>query len=337
MAMAKIDPYKIESIPRKIKDIMLVQPNNVTFGQYELNAIQEDVLTLVIDAIQHQITHTKELPKDLFNQPYVEIVCDEAGGKNNKAKIKKAVKAMFYKTFTFNWVHPEIHKTIESTGSIITTLHDIKGTNKLIVNFNPWAIPFLVYYGIGVGGTRFNKSIALSLKGNYNKRIYKIISRWKDKANFEYKIAKFRKELKIPDTYTNKDIRVRILESSKTKIKAANADVWFDYKMICKYPKSGVKPKADTIIFYIKTLNPEKAGGEQLQIYQYVYYWLKKCFGETSEKAINYTDKLKELGELKKVFNRAAYYNEQIQKGEKTEKHAINSLKKMLRDQYKLE
>lgn len=32
------------------------------------------------------MTREEELPRDLFNQPYVVIMCDEAGGKNNKIK-----------------------------------------------------------------------------------------------------------------------------------------------------------------------------------------------------------------------------------------------------------
>ena len=76
---------------------MLIQPNNVTFGQYSVTEWQENLLTLISDQIQQHMTREKQLPKDLFNQPVVEIKCDEAGGKNNKSKVLKEAIAMMRK------------------------------------------------------------------------------------------------------------------------------------------------------------------------------------------------------------------------------------------------
>ena len=143
---------------------MLIQPNNVTFGQYSVTEWQENLLTLISDQIQQHMTREKQLPKDLFNQPVVEIKCDEAGGKNNKSKVLKEAIAMMRKNFSFRWVHPNIHQTVETFGVVITTVHNIKGTNRVALTLNPWAIPFLLYYGTGVGGTRYGKNIALTLR-----------------------------------------------------------------------------------------------------------------------------------------------------------------------------
>ena len=65
--------------PPTEEEIMLIQPNNVTFGQYNVSEWQENLLTLIGDKIQKHMTREKELPRDLFNQPYVVIMCDEAG------------------------------------------------------------------------------------------------------------------------------------------------------------------------------------------------------------------------------------------------------------------
>ena len=140
--------------PPTEEEIMLIQPNNVTFGQYNVSEWQENLLTLIGDKIQKHMTREEELPRDLFNQPYVVIMCDEAGGKNNKNKVLKEAIDMLNKRFSFRWLHPKMKKEIETTGgSVITNIHNIKGTNQIMVNLNPWAIPFLIYYGVGVGGT----------------------------------------------------------------------------------------------------------------------------------------------------------------------------------------
>ena len=168
-------------IPPTEEEVMLIQPNNVTFGQYSVTEWQENLLTLISDQIQQHMTREKQLPKDLFNQPVVEIKCDEAGGKNNKSKVLKEAIAMMRKNFSFRWVHPNIHQTVETFGVVITTVHNIKGTNRVALTLNPWAIPFLLYYGTGVGGTRYGKNIALTLRGNYTKRLYKIICSQRDR------------------------------------------------------------------------------------------------------------------------------------------------------------
>ncbi len=325
-------------IPQTIAEIMLIQPNNVTFGQYSLSPVQENVLTLIIDALQNHMTKHNELPKDLFNQPYVEILCDEARGSNNKSNVKKAIRDMYKKEFRFKWVHPNIHKTVESEGCIITSMHDIKETNKVIVNFNVWAIPFLVYYGIGVGGTRFNKAIALNIRGEYPKRIYKLICRWKDKPSFKYAIEQLRKDLDLPDTYDNNLLKKRVLNPAVEKIKESGSDTWFEYEMLCEQPVKGRKPKADTVLFKIKARNPKETSGVQYDVYRYVYGWLASIWGNTkSSKAQDITDKICELGVLDDVYKRICYYDDQVINGEKTKAHAANSLKKMLKDEYKLQ
>ncbi|WP_350011497.1 replication initiation protein, partial [Phocaeicola dorei] len=198
-------------IPPTEEEIMLIQPNNVTFGQYNISEWQENLLTLISDKLQKHMSREEELPRDLFNQPYVTIKCDEAGGKNHKTMVLKEALDLTKKIFSFRWVHPKIHKTIETTGAIITTIHNIKGTNQVMLNINPWAIPFLIYYGVGVGGTRYSKGLALGLRGNYTKRLYKIICSQRDRKQYYYPILQLRKDLEIPEVYSNAQIDQKIL------------------------------------------------------------------------------------------------------------------------------
>jgi len=324
-------------LPQTVEELLLIQPNNVTFGQYSLTPVQENVLTLVIDAIQKHMTKHQELPRDLFNQPYVEIICDEARGENNKANVKKAVRDMYKKEFKFKWTHPKVHKAVETEGLLITTMHDLKETNKIIINFNPWAIPFLIYYGVGVGGTQFKKSIALSLRGEYPKRLYKMICRWKDKPTFEYPIQQLQIDLGLPE-YSNAQLERAVLTPAVEKIKESGSEVWFEYELVCKNPIKGRKPKADTIIFKIKHRDPVKTGGVQYKNYSYVYTWMSFIWDNSkSSKAIDLTQRLAELGAIDDVYRRICYYDDQVTNGAKTKAHATNSIKKMLREEYNLE
>lgn len=322
-----------------IDQIMLIQPNNVTFGRYSFNPIQENILTLAIDALQKHATKQAVIQTDLWGQPKITVICDEAAGMNNKSAVKIALRDMLKKPFEFKWTHPNMGKPIETGGIIFSTWHDILGTNRIELTLNVWAIPFLVYYGVGVGGTHFNKAIALNLDGEYPKRIYKMICRWKDKSSFKYSITQLRLDLDLPTSYDNTKIEERVLKPSRDKIKESSSDVWFEYEMLCEQPKKGRKPKADTILFKIKNNKPQETTGENFDRYNFVYRWLCDCFNPMkSDKARTFADKLNEMGELEKVYNRCIYWDDLITTGKNqmTSIKAQNSLKKLLREDYKL-
>lgn len=328
----------------KIDQIILMQPNNVTFGEYSYSEIQENLLTLTIDALQQHKQKTKLIQTDLWGQPTITVICDEAAGENNKKLVIKAVKDMVRKPFQFKWTHPNMGKTIETGGVVFTAWHDIKNTNKIELTLNIWAIPFLVYYGVGVGGTQFDKHLALSLGGEYTKRIYKMLCRWKDKPQWEYSIDELRKSLDIPISYDNNQIDRVVLNPAQVKIKECGSDVWFDYELSCKRPVKGRKPRADTVIFKTRTKKPLEIGGENYDRYTYVYRWLSDCWNPMqSSKAREIADKLNDLGELENVYNRCIYYDDLITSGKRDKKgepmtsaKAINSIKKKLKEDYKL-
>lgn len=79
-----MDKLFIPITPPTEEEIMLIQPNNVTFGQYNISEWQENLLTLISDKLQKHMTREEELPRDLFNMPYVTIRCDEAGGQKQQ-------------------------------------------------------------------------------------------------------------------------------------------------------------------------------------------------------------------------------------------------------------
>ena len=121
-----------------INDLLLLQPKSVTFGQYEISEWQENILTLITESLQKHMTREKPLNTDLFGEPYVIIKCDEAGGTNNKTKVIASAKDLISKVFSFQWKSKN-GKTVKSTGTIITTIHDVEGSNNLTINFNKWA------------------------------------------------------------------------------------------------------------------------------------------------------------------------------------------------------
>ena len=319
-----------------INDLILLQPKSVTFGQYDISEWQENILTLITESLQKHLTKEKPLNTDLFGEPYVVVKCDEAGGTNNKAKVIASAKDLISKVFSFQWKSKN-GKNVKSTGTIITTIHDVEGSNNLTINFNKWAIPFLLYYGEGSGGGLFSKNIALTLRGNMTKRIYKMISAYKDKTRYEYRIETFRKDFNVSKSYSNYLIGKKILEPAMKRIKESNSDVWFDYELKTKYKQNnGRKPKADTIVFHIKTTAATQ-GTDQFRRNETIRRWVDIAFDHpTDNKTITTTDKIISSDKCEMFFNKCIYYDDQITAGNMTTQHVKNTLRKILRDEFNI-
>ena len=319
-----------------INDLILLQPKSVTFGQYDISERQENILTLITESLQKHLTKEKPLNTDLFGEPYVVVKCDEAGGTNNKAKVIASAKDLISKVFSFQWKSKN-GKNVKSTGTIITTIHDVEGSNNLTINFNKWAIPFLLYYGEGSGGGLFSKNIALTLRGNMTKRIYKMISAYKDKTYYEYPIETFRKDFNVSKSYSNYLIGKKILEPAMKRIKESNSDVWFDYELKTKYKQNnGRKPKADTIVFHIKTTAAIQ-GSDQFRRNETIRRWVDIAFDyPTDNKTITTTDKIISSDKCDMFFNKCNYYDDQITAGKMTTQHVKNTLLKILRDEFNI-
>lgn len=347
---------------KNIKDIMLLQTNNMTFGQFEVTPIQDNILTIINEHLQGYMENKKPLNLDLFGYPYFTINCDDIGGPRHKMLVIKNVVALFPKVFSYRWFPKEIipllpkefidkwfpnvkGHSVKTTGTIISTFHDIEGTNLIEIVLNPWAIPFLTYYGKGVGGTWYKKQIALSLRGDKPKRIYKILcSQCNNERGgvFDYPIKQLIEDFQLPPSYTNTIIKNRILEPAKNEINGIFADVWFEYELKILHPlKNKRKPKADTVRFYIHTTRKEKET-HHLSTKTYkglddvLYRWLIATFGcvELTDKVFN---TIMESDRRDEIINRVVYWQEEQRKGEKTSQHIKNCIKKLVREDFNLD
>ncbi len=331
---------RYEAAKKSIKKLMLIQPDNVTFGQFSVTAVQENILTLITDQLQRFMTKGDEIPIDLFGEPYVVIKCDEAGGRNSKNAVVKEAMNLSKKIFSFRWKPAGSGRGVKTYGTIITTIHDHIGSNYITLNFNKWAIPFLLYFGKGVGGTIFNKSIALSLRGDRTKRIYKFLCGKRDETTFYYPIKQFRKDFELGSDieYSNFQIKSKILEPAKKRIFESESDVWFDFEMITRFPKNdGRKPKADTILFKIKTQTTAAISSPQRIMQELIDYWTKRAMGyPTDSSADDAVKTILKSPRCNDYYNRLCYWREAIKSKEMSPTHVQNSWAKVLREDFNI-
>lgn len=260
--------------PKTVKESMsILQSKTMTYAAYDLTAVQEDMLTFIVEQLQDFASSKSSLIRpDLFGQLSVELDTNNFPTLDrNKKKMLAQIDDLRRKDFEFSWnchfantpearamfaeqgINPDIIE-VETKGTIVTTRHDIKNTSKVILNINPWSIPYLLYYGPKVGGTKFYKEIALGLPSKYSKRIYKMIMDWHTMGDYhEEPISDFRYCLQIPESYDNNKIKREVLDKAKKEILDSGSHITFDYELITRnFSTSKTKRAADTIAFSIK-------------------------------------------------------------------------------------
>ena len=66
---------KMRALQRKaqeeITELMLLQTNDMTFGQFTVSEWQDNILTLMTEQLQKHMTTEQQLQTDLFGEPYV--------------------------------------------------------------------------------------------------------------------------------------------------------------------------------------------------------------------------------------------------------------------------
>lgn len=332
---------KQEVIP--IPDYQL-ESKNLTLGMYDYSEVQQNVITLIQQQLEKYMTKdAKEavVRLDSMGEPYIVIDTDEASSKKNKAYVIEEVRKMFDKTITFRWRHPTWGEDIKTTCPIVTAIHDIVGQHKVKVNYNRWAIPFLIWYGKGVGGTVYDKTISLTLQGKYTKRIYKLICSYRDKEYYDYDIKQFCKDYNLSKTYSDNItfLKKRVLDTAVRDIEATNSEVTFTYQILTtKQPKR--KAKAVGIRFFpIWKKTRDNLSKEDLKLYSKCYRIISLCHVPETD-IVTICDLLLNNGMMKIVCERWDYYEDKICAGDRmasgqpyTTAIAINAMRKMMREE----
>lgn len=318
-----------------------METKNYTLGAYDYSEVQQNVITLIQEQLKAFMTkdaHEAELRVDSMGEPYVVIDCNRAVGGRNKQKVMDELDKMFAKPISFRWRHPTWNKNIKTTCVIVTGYHDIEGTSTIKVNYNRWAIPFLIWYGRGVGGTIYDKTIALTLAGKYTKRIFKLVCSYRDKTSYSYDIETFRKDFALPASYKTAQIK-KILNTAKADIDATNSDVTFDWEFE-KIKEGKKKPKAKAIKLYPHWKKTrENMTDEDQKLYYTVYSYVGRI-GVESSNIVQVCDLLLENQLLTLVVDKYNYYDDKITKGERMQNGQpynmtilANSMKKLIREE----
>lgn len=294
-----------------------METKNLTLSKYDYSEVQQNVITLIQEQLKEYMTKdAKEAAVriDSMGEPYITIDCNEASKKNRKDYVMAEIEKMFLKPISFRWKHPTWGKEIKTICPIVTAIHDVKNSSLVKVNYNRWAIPFLIWYGKDIGGTVYDKTVALTLVGKYTKRIYKLICSYRDKNKYEYDLDKFREDFAVPKSYKNDKIRTNILDKAKEDIDNSSSDVKFDYEF--KMVKEGKKKAAaKAIIFKIHWKKTRENLNEQENKTYYDAYTKVSRLGIEPSKVVGICDLLMDKNLLLLVIDKYNFYDDLVSSG----------------------
>jgi len=315
----------------KENQISLVQPNKVTSARYNYSAREENILTLIVAAVQGHMTREQTIQRDLFGLPQITIDIKDVGCKH-KSEYLNALEKLRIKSISFEWKNPVDGKTRETHTSLVSAYHNVKQTSIIEVALSTWSIPYLLYWGNGVGGTIFNKITALTLSSQYTKRIYKNCKRWEDKGGFSLSIKEFREMLCLDNFYSkNANLKARILEPAKKEL-SKNADIYFDYT----FEKIGGSRSYNQLNFSIKSNNKKLDNDNKTELYLLVYNIIGLAYPSIkSSKAKDITDKLADNPYiLEKAYKRLIKIKNELDDGSKSYEDTIKLIKFILNEDY---
>ena len=320
----------MESEKNRLK-VTLVQPNKVTNARQEFDERQENILTLMIDAIQKHMTQEVPIETDLFGAPMVRVDVSDVNSSNKVRYLRSAIE-MTRKSFEFEYTNVGGKKE-DVYGVLVTTVRNVKDSPFIELTINQWAIPYLLYWGKGVGGTVFNKSIALILRGEYTKRLYKLCKRWEDKGGFTMSLDEFRLMMHLESKYESlKDLRRWVLEPSIQRMKE-KADVYFKYS----FEKIGGSRSFNQVNFVVYPNQKNIPTKEvKTEMYSLVYNVLAIAYPrEKSSKAMNICDEISQDPEVfEKLYFRMKRFRELLGSGDKELGDVVRLIKYVMREDY---
>ncbi len=340
---APVDHTKAPSVsPSTIKEANLIlQPKSSILGKYSFGEWQEDIMTLIMEQLQGRMsTSLSALKQDVIGEITLRVDCSVIAG-DDKKKILGEIDKMMKDPFEFWWqsdLAPSGTAKVETKGVLISTYHNYVGTSYVDLVINKWALPFLLYFGRGIGANRFRRDAALVMSGRYTKRLYKLLAGYVDRGSYDYPIAAMRTDYKIPESYTTASIKRSIIEPAVKQINAYAEDFEIEAEFRTMHPELGAKKKQafDTIHFTIRSTAPESVfnGQEQKndsEVLGEVYSYLSSLVDSgIRSKLLKICETWSRHGDLRFVYSKILYYDKMMKKQLMTRDKMKNYLFKAL-------
>jgi len=304
----------------------IIQPNQVTNARYDFTSVQKNILYQIIERLQPLMTKEEiKLEEQQFTFKLKEI-----DPNRNYQRIIQEVKKLYSKPIEYTFTPKNGRKTEVLSTVIGSVIHE-ENSEEVTFIVPSYAMPFFCYYG-AIGFTSLQKTIAISLRSTYSKRIYELCCRWKDKGGFVMPISELRSILMLENKYKLiGHFKSRILNTAQKELKE-KADLWFEYDL------KKVNSRSYNIIsfkIHQNSIEAIKHGnkGQQGEQYSFVWRFLQHAFPmNNSDKANMIADQITSNGQLDIAYNRFVRLDDELTQGKKERVDIIRITKHFLKE-----
>lgn len=223
----------------------LKQHNYITEARYDMSALQKNIFYLLLSEMQEN--DNKENVHPYY--PYYKINFHELerrmGNKIRMPELMEAVNGLVFRVYKIKEANGD-----ELSSSLISSAENLPEENSIELGVSPMIKPYLL--DLKKEYTEFELYTALSLKSKYSKRMYEMLSQYKEQGEFSINVDELKYRLCIIDPETGYDIysgwnmfEIHVLETPQQEL-SKHGDIDFTYDLI----KTGKRYTA--IEFHIK-------------------------------------------------------------------------------------
>jgi len=225
---------------KQIFSLTVKQPNIITEARYEMSALQKNILYLLLAQLKDEFPTQKK---------YVLSIQDINNSRNirvRRAEFRQAARGLMEKVFT---LRDEQDRFI--TIGVLSSADYGKETNKenLIIEFDPKLYPLL--YNIKRKFTAFSLEDALILKSKYSKRIYEMLSQFKDTGIFKVSVQELKERLGLINLETRKEEYLKFGEFARAVLEVAKKEINEQTDISFTYVTKKTGKKITDLEFYI--------------------------------------------------------------------------------------
>jgi plasmid replication initiation protein len=217
----------IETTEASEERITLWQSNFITSARYEMSAMEKNIIYMVMSQIKKS-----DIPNRLYIVSAVELMAN-TGTNILYEDLKKATSKLRERKLDGILPNGNYLET-----SFIASAEYITGKGLIEIELSQKVLPF--YLDLKEQFTTFQLDVALSLNSIYSKRMYEILSMYKNMKDKSFKISvkEFKERLFLINPKTGKDkyptytkLETNVIKPAEKEINGGT-DIFFNYKAI---------------------------------------------------------------------------------------------------------
>ncbi len=209
----------------EISQKLITQDNAITSARYEMSALEKNIIYMMMSQLK------KEDASDTIYYISVRELMDQTGTRNSYDDLKRATENLIGRVLQIRRPNGNLLQV-----SMISSAEYLAGQGIVEIGLDPKIRPF--FFDLKKNFTAFQLHMALSLDSKYAKRIYEMLSQYKDLGSLKLELLELKRRLLLYDDKTGEeqyrnwsDFEKRILVTAQKEINA-KTDLNITYKAI---------------------------------------------------------------------------------------------------------